>query len=88
MAPEGHRPGARGLDPRPSLDRRRVAFPPTMRSFEVKVKRKSRALRCARARRPRPGGTLGLIDALEVGGAVREDGRWFRRGVGPGIAWS
>jgi len=84
MAPEGHRPGARGLDPRPSLDRRRSRLPADDALLRVKVNRKvaRAALRGALADHAR-GGTLGLIRRLEVGGARREDGRWFRRGVGP-----
>ena len=40
VAPEGHRPGACGLDPQPDLGRRRRAFAAKPRDFSQKVNRK------------------------------------------------
>ena len=53
-----------------------VAFPPVMRSFEVKVNRKAGAPRCAARSRTTPrNGTLALLDARLVRRAVDEGGR-------------
>ena len=62
-----------------------VAFPPGMRSFDVKVNRKARraALHGALSHHA-ANGTLAVLDAVVVRGAVDEAGQGRARGLGQG----